>query len=87
MCAPRRHTSVKPSIRAKARRMPAIGGATGAAAMVSGGGGGAGCGVTVDTTAAGSPTAGSCTSSSYNLIQPPTCCETRLPKCKISVEL
>ena len=87
MSAPRRHTSVKPSIRAKARQMPAIGGATGAAAMVMGGGGGAGCGGTVDATAAGSPTACSCTSSSSNLIQPPTCCETCLHKCKISVEI
>jgi len=87
MCAPRRHTSVNPSKRAKARRMPAIGGATEAVAMVTGGGGGAGCGAVVDATAAGSPTAGSCTSSSSNLIQPPTCCETCLHKCKISVEL
>jgi len=87
MCAPRRHTSVAPSIRAKARRMPAIGGATGAAAMVTGGGGGAGCGASVHATAAGSPTAGSCTYSSSNLIQPPSGCETCLHKCKISVEL
>jgi len=46
--------------------MPAIGGATGAAAMVMGGGGGSGCGATVDATAAGSPTEGSCNSSSSN---------------------
>jgi len=73
--------------KSRGTRMPAIGGATGAAAMVTGGGGGAGCGATVDATAAGSPTAGSCTSSSSNLIQPPTCCETCLHKCNISVEI
>jgi len=87
MCAPRRHTTVKPSIRANARRMPAIGGATGAAAVVTGGGAGAGCGATVDVTAAGWPTAGSCTSSSSNFIQLPTRCEACLHICKISVEL
>ena len=87
MCATATYLREQPSIRAKARRMPAIGGATEAVAMVTGGGGGAGCGAVVDATAAGSPTAGSCTSSSSNLIQPPTCCETCLHKCKISVEL
>jgi len=46
----------------------------GAAAMVTGGVEGAGCGATVDASAAGSPTAGCCTSSISNLIQPLTCC-------------
>jgi len=52
------------------RRMRAIGGATWAAAMGTVRGEGGGCGATVDGTAAGSPTAGSCmnTTSRYNLV-------------------
>jgi len=44
-------------------------------------------GAAVGTTAAGSPTAGSCTGSRFNLIYSPTCCETCLDKCDISAEL
>jgi len=70
--------------------MRAIGGETWAAAMGTVRGERAGgCGATVDGTAAGSPTAGYCmnTTSSYNFIQPPICCEACLDKYEISVEL
>ena len=90
-CARTTHTSVRHPVPAKGRQLPAIGGATGAPAIVTGGGkrGGrvGGCGAAVGTTAAGSPTAGSCTGSRFNLIYSPTCCETCLDKCDISAEL
>jgi len=90
-CARTTHTSVRHPVPAKGRQLPAIGGATGAPAIVTGGGkrggGVGGCGAAFGTTSAGSPTAGSCTGSRFNLIYSPTCCETCLDKCDISAEL
>jgi len=70
-----------------------IGGARGASAIETGGGlggegggGGPSCGAAVGTTAAGSPTAGSCTTSTSNLSLWPTFCETCLDTCGVSAE-
>jgi len=59
-----------------------------APAVVTGGGwwGGGGCGTAVGMTSVGWPTAGSCTTRSYNLFYSPTCHETCLDKCWISAE-